>query len=121
MQAVGLLLLLPPRVPLRRKPRVRRIIAAGKLLVASRDLGDPNFAQTVVLLVHYDEDSVVGLVLNRRTKVPIARALEELKGAKSGRTAVRGRSGGHGRSPGAGALPDEDSKMRNTYSATCTW
>src|SRR6476469_2115764 len=56
-------------------------LSAGKLLVASRDLGDPNFAETVVLLVHYDEDSVVGLVLNRRTKVPIARLLEEVKGA----------------------------------------
>jgi hypothetical protein len=31
-------------------------LGAGKLLVASRDLGDPNFAQTVVLLVHYDDD-----------------------------------------------------------------
>ena len=57
-------------------------LAAGKLLVASRDLGDPNFAQTVVLLVHYDEDGVVGVVVNRRTKVPISRALEDLKGAK---------------------------------------
>jgi putative transcriptional regulator len=58
-------------------------LAAGKLLVASRDLGDPNFARTVVLLVHYDDDGVVGLIVNRRTKVPISRALEELKAAKS--------------------------------------
>jgi putative transcriptional regulator len=57
-------------------------LTAGKLLVVSRDLGDPNFAETVVLLVHYDEDSVVGLVLNRRTKVPIARLLDEVKGAR---------------------------------------
>ena len=27
----------------------------GKLLVASRDLGDPIFAKTVILLVHYSE------------------------------------------------------------------
>jgi len=57
-------------------------LAAGKLLVASRDLGDPNFAHTVVLLVHYHEDGVVGIIINRRTKVPISRALDELKGAK---------------------------------------
>ena len=57
-------------------------LATGKLLVASRDLGDPNFAETVVLLVHCDGEDVVGLVVNRRTKVPISRALEELKGAK---------------------------------------
>jgi hypothetical protein len=30
-------------------------LGAGKLLVASRGLGDPNFAQTVILLVHCDE------------------------------------------------------------------
>jgi putative transcriptional regulator len=59
-----------------------RDLAAGKLLVASRDLGDPNFAETVVVLVRHDGDDVVGLIVNRRTKVPISRALEDLKGAK---------------------------------------
>jgi putative transcriptional regulator len=62
-----------------------RDLAVGKLLVASRELGDPNFAETVVLLVHYDREGVVGLVVNRRTKVPVSRALEDVKGAK-GRT-----------------------------------
>jgi putative AlgH/UPF0301 family transcriptional regulator len=57
-------------------------LGAGKLLVASRDLGDPNFAQSVVLLVHYDEDGVVGLILNRRTNVPLSRVLKEPKAAK---------------------------------------
>jgi putative transcriptional regulator len=54
------------------------------LLVASRDLLDPNFVQTVVLLVRYnkDEDSVVGLIVNRRTQIPIARVFPELKEAK---------------------------------------
>jgi putative transcriptional regulator len=58
-------------------------LAAGKLLVASPDLPDPNFAKTVVLLVQYDEDGVVGLILNRRSKVPISRVLDELAGAKN--------------------------------------
>jgi putative AlgH/UPF0301 family transcriptional regulator len=57
-------------------------LAAGKLLVASRDLLDPNFAQTVVLLVRYSDDSVVGLVINRRTQIPLARVFPELKEAK---------------------------------------
>jgi putative transcriptional regulator len=57
-------------------------LAAGKLLVASRDLADPNFAETVVLLVHYDVERVVGLILNRRTDVPLSRVLEDLKPAK---------------------------------------
>src|SRR5579864_7619435 len=58
-------------------------LAAGKFLVASRDLNDPNFAETVVLVVRYEKDGVIGLVLNRRTRIPISRALDEMKGAKS--------------------------------------
>ncbi len=58
-------------------------LAGGKLLVASRDLPDPNFAKTVILLVQYDEDGVVGLILNRRSKVPISRVLGEVAGAKA--------------------------------------
>src|SRR5208282_326289 len=60
-------------------------LALGRLLVASRDLGDPNFAKTVILLVRYDEDKgAVGLVLNKRTDVPISRAFQDMKEA-SGR------------------------------------
>jgi putative transcriptional regulator len=57
-------------------------LAIGRLLVASRDLGDPNFAQTVILLVRYDQDKgAVGLVINKRTDVPISRVFEDLKEA----------------------------------------
>lgn len=56
-------------------------LAPGKLLVASRGLPDPNFAKTVVLLVHYDEKGVLGLVLNQRTEVPISKVFD-LKAAK---------------------------------------
>src|SRR5580704_3889037 len=48
-------------------------LGAGKLLVASRNLGDPHFAKTVILLVRYDEHGVLGLILNRRTDVPLSR------------------------------------------------
>lgn len=57
-------------------------LGPGRLLVASRELGDPNFAQTVILLVHYDSEGVVGLMLNRRTDLPISRVLAQLKTAK---------------------------------------
>lgn len=57
-------------------------VGVGKVLVASRSLGDPNFAETVILIVQYDAGGVVGLVLNRRTKVPLSRALEGTKAAK---------------------------------------
>jgi putative AlgH/UPF0301 family transcriptional regulator len=57
-------------------------LGAGKLLVASRDLADPNFAKSVILLVHCDDQGVVGLILNRRTDVGLSRVLEGLQGAK---------------------------------------
>jgi putative transcriptional regulator len=64
-------------------------LAIGKLLVASRDLGDPNFAKTVILLVHYSEgQSAVGLVLNKRTDVPISRVFHDLKEASKRRDPV---------------------------------
>jgi putative transcriptional regulator len=57
-------------------------LAVGRLLVASRDLGDPNFAKTVILLVHYNQDQgAVGLVVNKRTDVPISRVFHDLKEA----------------------------------------
>ena len=57
-------------------------LGVAKLLVASRDLGDPNFAESVVLLVHYDDEGVLGLILNRRSKVPLSRVFDGLKGAQ---------------------------------------
>jgi putative transcriptional regulator len=57
-------------------------LGAGKVLVAGKDLPDPNFAKTVILLVQYDEDGVVGLMLNRRSKVPVSRVLDDVAGAK---------------------------------------
>jgi putative transcriptional regulator len=40
---------------------------AGKLLVATPLLVDPNFYRTVVLVVQHDPEGVIGLVLNRPT------------------------------------------------------
>ena len=58
-------------------------LGVGKLLVASRNLGDPLFAKTVILLVRYDAQGVLGLFLNRRTAIPLSRALESMKAAKN--------------------------------------
>jgi putative transcriptional regulator len=57
-------------------------LGIGKLLVARRDSRDPIFAETVILLVRYDHDGTVGLAINRRTSVPISRALQSLKGTR---------------------------------------
>src|SRR5579863_2069101 len=60
-------------------------LGIGKLLVARRDAPDSTFAETVVLVVRYSQGGTVGLMLNRRTEVPVSRALDPLKGA-SGRS-----------------------------------
>src|SRR5579864_4903059 len=58
-------------------------LAPGTFLVASRELGDPNFARSVVLLVHYDdENGAMGLIINRQTDVPLSKVFAELKEAK---------------------------------------
>lgn len=48
---------------------------AGRLLVASPPLGDPNFDRTVVLLLHHDDQGALGVVLNRPTSVDVAEVL----------------------------------------------
>jgi hypothetical protein len=39
-------------------------LAAGKVLVMERKTGDPVFGESVILLIHYRADGVVGLMLN---------------------------------------------------------
>ena len=73
---------MPPAVFLPVQSKHVEALGAGKLLVATRELGDPIFAKTVILLVQYDAQGVLGLVLNRRTQVPLSRVLEDLKAAK---------------------------------------
>ena len=48
--------------------------AKGMFLVAAKDLRDPNFVRTVVLLVQYGEEGAVGLVLNHPTDVGLSEA-----------------------------------------------
>ena len=48
---------------------------AGMLLVATPALLDPNFADTVVLLLDVDDDGALGVVLNRPSAVPVAEVL----------------------------------------------
>ena len=50
----------------------------GRLLVATPQLLDPNFARTVVLLLqHDDEDGALGLVLNRPSDTEVGEVLDE--------------------------------------------
>lgn len=52
---------------------------AGRLLVATPDLEDPNFYHTIVYMVRHDSTGAMGLVINRRLgRGPIAKLLEGL-------------------------------------------
>jgi len=64
-------------------PLLEAQVAPGKFLIAHRSLLDPNFTRTVVLMVRYGEDGAMGLIVNRQTKIPLSRALDGLKDAKS--------------------------------------
>ncbi|MEM7355662.1 MAG: YqgE/AlgH family protein [Acidobacteriota bacterium] len=55
--------------------------AKGVFLVAGRDLRDPNFARTVVLLVAYGPDGAAGVIVNRPLETTLGDALPELEKA----------------------------------------
>jgi putative transcriptional regulator len=57
-------------------------LGVGKLLVSSRGLPDPNFVDSVVLLIQHDPQSTVGLMINRRTQATISSILKDLNTAK---------------------------------------
>jgi len=56
-------------------------LAAGKVLVAPREAPDPDFGETVVLLVRYERGGALGLILNHPTTIPVSKALHDVKGA----------------------------------------
>ena len=52
--------------------------AAGMFLIARQDLPDPNFFETVVLLLSYDEAvGAAGVIINRRSPMPVAEAVAD--------------------------------------------
>ncbi len=57
-------------------------LAAGRLLIAKRDLTDPNFLETVILLTNYNEEGAMGLVLTRPAGLPVSRVFPEIPKAK---------------------------------------
>ncbi len=85
--ALGVSALLAPAVPLRSIAEPRpvprsqlqrgavRKLAPGKLLVAARNLPDPNFREAVVLLVDVNEQGAMGIIVNRPTRVTVTEIL----------------------------------------------
>jgi putative transcriptional regulator len=51
-------------------------VRAGMLLVATPDLLDPNFSDTVVLMLEVDGEGALGVVLNRPSPVPVSEVLD---------------------------------------------
>lgn len=60
-------------------PDVQGQLRKGILLVASPNLNDPNFAQTVVLLIGYGDAGAIGVVINRPTAMPVSTLLPNFK------------------------------------------
>lgn len=54
--------------------------AMGKLLVATEEVQGAVFAETVILLIHYDESGALGLVINRPMDATPKEVLPELEG-----------------------------------------
>jgi putative transcriptional regulator len=52
-----------------------RDLRAGMLLVATPQLLDPNFVETVVLLLDVDDGGALGVVLNRPSGIPVSEVL----------------------------------------------
>ena len=60
----------------------------GQFLVASPQLCDPHFAQTVVLIVQHDEDGTLGVVLNRPGSMTLAEGWTQVSAAPCERDAI---------------------------------
>lgn len=85
----------------------------GIFLVAARELSDPNFAETVVLVHRYDRTGAMGLIVNRRLdELPLTRVFPSLPASSR-----RGWEGGPVSRSGALALvrstakPDETAEL----------
>lgn len=56
-------------------------LTPGTVLVADKKLDDPHFRKTVVLIADHSDDGILGLILNRRTEMPLSQILESWKEA----------------------------------------
>jgi putative transcriptional regulator len=54
-------------------------LGVGKILVTTRGAADPHFTKSVILLVRYNQEGALGLMIHRRSDLPISQALHEWK------------------------------------------
>ena len=83
---------------------------AGRLLVATPLLGDPNFRRSVVLVVEDEpEEGTLGVVLNRPTETPVGQVLESWTELVTGPSVVfRGGPVSPNSALGLAIVPGED-------------
>jgi putative transcriptional regulator len=74
----GLLTALPAVPPLAGNEFAQSSVGKGVLLVASPTLDDPNFSQSVVLVLEHGSEGTLGVIVNRSTKVLLSEALPDL-------------------------------------------
>lgn len=53
--------------------------APGQLLIATAKSHDPELSKSVILLIHYDRQGAIGLILNHPTSVPLSRLFPDSK------------------------------------------
>jgi putative transcriptional regulator len=59
--------------------------AKGVFLIARRELPDPNFRRTVVLLLRHGESGTLGVIVNRDTRISLAEAIPQVEGVEGTR------------------------------------
>lgn len=67
---------------LRAQSQKTEALRPGRLLIANRGTRDPNFAESVILLVDYSKDGAFGLIINRPTRLSVAEGLATLRGSE---------------------------------------
>jgi putative transcriptional regulator len=61
------------------QPPLQRELSRGVFLIAAEKLLDPNFSETIVLLLEYGPEGAMGLVINRPTDIRLSEALPEIR------------------------------------------
>ena len=71
---------LPENQPPSPMPRPKP--AQGKFLIAGRNLNDPNFSKTVILLINYGVQGAMGVIINQPTTYKLSQLLPDIKALK---------------------------------------
>jgi len=66
-------------------PGADQHLEAGSFLVAAPEMRDPRFSRTVILIVHHSAEGSMGLIVNKRSNIPVTDALPELETAEDNR------------------------------------